>query len=35
MIIDDQEFIVKILDCVVSVPKVPTVDAFEFIWYFE
>lgn len=32
MIIDDQEFIMKILDCVVSVPTVPIIDAFEFIW---
>lgn len=31
MIIDDQEFTMKILNCVVSFPRVPTIDAFEFI----
>lgn len=31
MITDDQEFTRNILDCVESVPRVPTIDAFEFI----
>lgn len=32
MIIDDQNFIMKISDYVISVPRVLVIDAFEFIW---
>lgn len=31
MITDDQEFVMNILDCVESAPRVPTTDTFEFM----